>query len=146
MHSDDTRDSRHNLQQRKVVLDINGKNSQWPDMSRFPGKAVASPSLGDFQNSAGQGPKHPAVNEPCFEQEVGLDDPETPYNINFSVISHLYLVHAGDMSPCRVTGFGVTIEIDQHLSCKENTGIYNTYNRTKNSKAISSLHIFFVLS
>lgn len=87
-------------------------------------------------------------HEPCFEQEVALGDAETPSNLNFSVILCLYLVRAGDLAPCRVTEFGapVTSGIGQHLSCKENTAIYNAYNSTKNSKAISSLHIFFVFT
>ena len=97
--------------------------------------------VGWRQDCHSQGPWHAL-------QEVELDDPETPSNINIPVILHLYLVHTGDVSPCGVTGFGapVTSEIDQHLSCKENTAMYNACNRTKNSKAISSLHIFFVLT
>lgn len=86
--------------------------------------------------------------EPCFEQEIGLDDPETSSNINFSVILCLDLVCARDVPPCRMTGFGGpgTSEIDHHLSGKANTALYNAYNRTESSKAISSLHIFFVLA
>lgn len=85
--------------------------------------------------------------EPCFEREVGLDDPETSSNINFSVILCLDLVRARDVSPCRITGFGgpVTSEID-HLSGKANAAVCNAYNRNESSKAVSNLHIFFVLA
>lgn len=48
------------------------------------------------------------------------------------------------MCPCGATDFvaPVTSEIDLHLSCKENTAIYNARHTVKKSKAVSSLHIF----
>lgn len=61
LHSDKTRDSRHNLPQGEVILDMKEKISHGQTRASCP-ERLQHPCPWRLQNSSGQVPKHPAVD------------------------------------------------------------------------------------